>query len=73
MDYDGVLSELVEVWNRFNENGGRGGHAGELARAYGLENGEKRVRILADRQKLEVIVNSFLRVTNSHTRTSGCC
>ena len=52
MEDDRVLGELVEVGNRLDKDGRGGGYAGELASADRLEDGEKGIRILADRQKL---------------------
>jgi hypothetical protein len=53
---DGVLGELVEMGDRLDKDRRRGGYAGELASANGLKDGEKGIRILADRQKLRAVI-----------------
>lgn len=53
MEDDRVCGELVEMWDRLDEDGRVGGDGGELACANGLEDGEERVRILAYRDDLK--------------------
>jgi hypothetical protein len=53
---DGVLGELVEVRYRLYEDGGCCGDAGEFALADGLEDGEERIRVLADGEDLKGVV-----------------
>jgi hypothetical protein len=59
---DWVLGELVKVWYRLDEDGGGGGHTGDLARADGLEDGKKWIRILADGKELKTISFHVSRV-----------
>ena len=47
MDDDGVLGELIEVWNGRNEDSRCGSSRDELARAEGLEGREERIGIVS--------------------------
>ena len=65
------MRELVEVWDRLEENRGRGGYGGNFSRANELKDGKQWVSIVSDWDDLYFMLEAAIIVYGNKSCTSA--